>query len=102
MRYLFYLLLALGVMFHLLPNASYAQSGAARGALIGGASGAIIGGAAGRGRGAAVGAGVGALTGAIIGDQMQRRRANFYWHNNQCWQRSRNNEFFRVSSRYCR
>jgi uncharacterized protein YcfJ len=102
MRYLVYPLLSFGLLLQFSPAPSFAQSGAARGALVGGASGAIIGGAVGRGRGAAIGAGVGAVTGAIVGDQMQRRRANFYWHNNQCWQRSRNNEFFRVSNRYCR
>lgn len=102
MRYLACTLLTFALLIEVFTTPSFAQSGAARGALVGGASGAIIGGAVGRGRGAAVGAGVGAITGAIVGDQMQRRRANFYWHNNRCWQRSRNNEFFPVSNRYCR
>lgn len=102
MRYLVHALLGFGCLIQIFTTPAVAQSGAARGALVGGASGAIIGGAVGRGRGAAIGAGIGAVTGAIAGDQMQRRRANFYWHNNRCWQRTRNNEFFPVSSRYCR
>ena len=84
-----------------IPLSEVSAQSAARGALGGGAAGAIIGGIAGGGRGALIGGAIGAGTGAIIGD-MQRRRGNFYWHNNRCWQRTRANEFFPVSNRYCR
>jgi uncharacterized protein YcfJ len=93
------LLFAIAMM---LPVSEGSAQGAAQGALFGGATGAIIGGIAGGGRGALIGSAIGLGTGAIVGDQMQRRRRNFYWHNNRCWQRSSRNEFFPVANRYCR
>lgn len=75
---------------------------ARRGALTGAATGAVVGGIAGGGRGALIGTAIGAGTGALIGNDMQRRRNNFYWYNNRCWQRSSRGEFFPVANRYCR
>ena len=51
---------------------------------------------------ALIGTAIGAGTGALIGNDMQRRRRDFYWYNNRCWQRSSRGEFFPVANRYCR
>jgi uncharacterized protein YcfJ len=95
-------LLLLASFAILLPLTEADARTARRGALTGAATGAIVGGIAGGGRGALIGTAIGAGTGALIGNDMQRRRRNFYWYNNRCWQRSSRGEFFPVANRYCR
>ena len=73
-----------------------------RSALRGGAAGALIGGIAGGGRGAAIGALVGAGTGALLGRQARRSRGRYYWWRSNCYYRSRHDNWYRVSRRYCR
>ena len=65
--------------FVLLTGCNNAGEGALSGAALGAGAGAIIGSFTGSaGAGAAIGAAGGALTGGVIGDQNDRRSANYH------------------------
>lgn len=86
----------------LAPAKPAAAQDALGGAILGGAAGAILGGAAtGRAGGAVAGGIIGAAVGAAIADQMEQRRAGYYWYQDGCWVHRRDGSYMRVASRFC-